>query len=175
MNRLELITGSVEETVRLGEMIGELLQPGDFVALTGDLGAGKTHLTKGIALGVGVADSTSVTSPTYTLLNVHQGRHVLNHFDLYRLSGDDDVVNLGFYEYFYGSGISIVEWADRLQDELPAEHLAVRLLDESDNRRRVVVEGIGERYRFLMSDLTEKIGTQPAFSAMVDGKHGKNV
>lgn len=175
MNRLELITGSVEETVRLGKMIGELLQPGDFIALIGDLGVGKTYLTKGIAKGLGVTDSGSVTSPTYTLLNVHKGRYVLNHFDLYRLAGDEDVVNLGFYEYFYGSGICIVEWADRLQEELPAERLAIQLLHEGADRRRVVVEGIGERYLSLLTALGKRIGTEPSFSAMDDEKHGKNV
>lgn len=163
MNRLTMITRSVQQTVRLGEIIGELLQPGDFVALTGDLGAGKTHLTKGIAQGLGITDSSSVTSPTYTLLNVHRGRHILNHFDLYRLEGDEDVVNLGFDEYFYGPGVSIVEWADRLQDELPAERLAVELYDEGPNRRRVVVEATGERNLSLLIALEAKLGQKGFF------------
>ena len=95
--------------------------------------------------------------------------------DLYRLAGDDDVINLGFYEYFYGSGISIVEWADRLHDELPPERLSIRLLDEGADRRRLVVEGMGDRYRSLLTGLAGRMGTEPFFSAIDDVKNGKNV
>ena len=157
MIRLAVVTHSVEETLRLGEMLGELLQPGDFLALTGDLGAGKTHLAKGVAKGVGVKDSGSVTSPTYTLLNVHQGTHVFHHFDLYRLSGDEDVVNLGFYEYFRGSGVTLVEWADRLHDELPEERLAIDLVHDGEDRRRITLKAYGERYRSLLAAVGAKV------------------
>lgn len=154
MTHWSLVTENVEETMRLGEMLGGLLQPGDFIALAGDLGAGKTHLAKGIAKGLEVEDSASVTSPTYTLMNVHRGRHTLYHFDLYRLSGDEDVIHLGFAEYFYGSGVSLVEWADRLHEELPEERLAIELSHEGAERRRISVEARGERYRLLLAALS---------------------
>ena len=122
-----IVTDSEADTVQQGVLLGRLLQPGDFIALVGDLGAGKTQFAKGIALGVGVSSHIPITSPTYTLMNEYQGRVPLYHFDLYRLSTVDDIVELGFEEYFYNSGVSLVEWAERLGDNLPEELLTVEL------------------------------------------------
>ncbi len=144
-------TRSAAETAALGRRLGELLQPGDFVALTGELGAGKTQFARGVAVGLAVDPAQPVTSPTYTLMNVYHGRCPLYHFDLYRLSGDDDAAELGFAEYFHGDGVCLVEWAERLSVEMPAERLLVCFNHTGDNRRRLDFEAFGPRYLGLVS------------------------
>lgn len=148
-----IVSNSVEETVALGKRLGELAQPGDFIALTGDLGAGKTHFTQGFARGLGVSPDMCISSPSYTLLNEYCGRMPLYHFDLYRLDGDADIRDLGFEEYFYGHGVCVVEWADRLCVELPDEHLKVVIVCTGESTRTIELVPCGERYdkleRFL--------------------------
>lgn len=130
---MRIISASPAATEAFAVRVGQLLLPGDFISLRGELGAGKTRFASGIARGLGVDPAIFVTSPTYTLLNIYQGRMPLYHFDLYRLSGDDDVVELGLSEYFSGNGVCLVEWSERLDDELPQSRLEVILsyLDES--------------------------------------------
>lgn len=148
-----VVTRSETETVTLGEKIGKLLRPGDFLALFGELGSGKTRFAQGVALGVGVDPSTHVTSPTYTIMNEYMGVCPLYHFDLYRLGGDPDVAELGFEEYFHGQGICLVEWADRLVSELPEEHLKVSFSHEGNDCRRIVFEWHGARYAEVLREL----------------------
>lgn len=140
-----LFSKSVLETIALGERLGSLLSSGDFIALTGDLGSGKTQFAKGIAAGLAVDPSVPVTSPTYTLVNIYKGRFPLYHFDLYRLHGDQDIVDLGFEEYFYGRGVCLVEWAERLNDLLPEERLEVALSHAGDECRRFTFTPFGDR------------------------------
>src|SRR6266545_2125490 len=135
---VSVVTHVETETVALGENLGRLLRPGDFVALFGELGSGKTRFAQGVALGAGVDPKTRVTSPTYTIMNEYQGTFPLYHFDLYRLAGDTDIVELGFEDYFFGRGICLVEWAERLVSELPDEHLMVSFTYEVNNARRIV-------------------------------------
>jgi len=130
-------SNAAAETEYLGALLGSLLQPGDFVALRGELGAGKTRFAKGVAGGLGVDQGVPVTSPTYTLMNIYTGRIPLYHFDLYRLSGDAEVVDLGFVDYFYGEGVTLVEWPERLSEELPAERLEIVFSYLDENRRKV--------------------------------------
>ena len=106
-----LRSDSAARTRRLGEALGALLQPGDMLLLTGDLGAGKTTLTQGIGAGLGVRDV--INSPTFTILKEHEGRLPLYHFDLYRIESPDEIYALGFEEYFQADGVSVVEWAER--------------------------------------------------------------
>ena len=108
---LVLRSASPDETQALGELLGRLLQPGDVVLLTGNLGAGKTALTQGIARGLGVAGP--VSSPTFTLLKEYAGRAALYHFDLYRIEDSEELETLGFGDYFESDGVSVVEWAER--------------------------------------------------------------
>lgn len=151
MSQVETSSGA--ETIALGARLGRLLAPGDFVALVGELGAGKTQFAKGVALGLEVADDTPVTSPTYTILNIYQGRIPLYHFDLYRLQGPEDVDNLGFEEYFSGNGACLVEWAERLEDELPAQMLTVTLSHTGPESRSVAFTGTGKRGEELVAAL----------------------
>jgi len=144
------VTQSGEETVALGARLGRLLVPGDFVALVGELGAGKTQFAKGIAVGLEVDPDTPVTSPTYTILNIYQGRIPLYHFDLYRLHGSDEIAELGFEEYFSGAGACVVEWAERLGEEMPAHLLTVSLAHGGADSRTVSFAASGKRASELL-------------------------
>jgi tRNA threonylcarbamoyladenosine biosynthesis protein TsaE len=151
---LTVISGSAAETVALGERLGALMREGDFIALTGELGSGKTLFARGVAAGIGVDPAVPVTSPTYTLMNLYHGRLSLFHFDLYRLVGDQDVADLGFEEYFYGTGACLVEWAERLGRLLPEERLTVRFGYQDDNSRNISFEPCGDRYEEIVKYMT---------------------
>jgi len=148
-----VVTGSGEETVALGARLGRLLLPGDFVALVGELGAGKTQFAKGIAAGLEVDPDTPVTSPTYTILNIYQGRLPLYHFDLYRLQGPEEISELGFEEYFSGRGACVVEWAERLAEESPQDLLTVTLEHLGAESRSVSFAAAGKRSAQLLEQL----------------------
>ena len=155
-----LITNGVSETIAWGERLGALLTRGDFIALVGELGSGKTQFAKGVAVGLAVDASIPVTSPTYTLMNAYSGRLSLYHFDLYRLHGDQDVVDLGFDEYFGGDGVCLVEWAERLVDEMPDARLEIALTNAGGERRYLAFHPHGERatdiVRKLFADENKK-------------------
>ncbi len=130
-------TSGPAETLALGRRIGEALAPGDVLALYGDLGAGKTHLAKGIAGAFGIAPE-DVTSPTFTLLAEHEGdRAPLYHFDAYRIARPEEFVALGFEEYAYGAGVCLVEWPERIEALLPARTLRLRIAHAGADRRRI--------------------------------------
>jgi tRNA threonylcarbamoyladenosine biosynthesis protein TsaE len=146
-----IITESAAETAVLGERLGRLLQPGDVVALVGDLGAGKTCLAQGIARGLGV--SGFLTSPTFILINQYPlpDGTALHHVDAYRL--DDPIVEgraLGLEELLRDDGICLVEWADRIDSLLPAEYIRVELEHAGENRRRIRLAAYGEHYAGLL-------------------------
>ena len=120
------VTTSTEETIALGARLGAALQPGDVLVLTGDLGAGKTQLTKGIAAALGVDDD--VTSPTFNILMVYDGAKMpLYHFDLYRLDDADQLEDIGLYEMLDGDGACVIEWGEQFADEIGPERLDVYL------------------------------------------------
>jgi tRNA threonylcarbamoyladenosine biosynthesis protein TsaE len=140
-------------TEAFGRRLGGLLFPGAVVALIGPLGAGKTHLARAIAAGVGVPDPRVVTSPTFVLIQEYAGRLPVYHFDAYRLRGESDFSDLGVHEYFEGDGVSLVEWADRAPGVLPPERLRVELAVVCETARRATVEGFGERYEAVVQAL----------------------
>lgn len=148
-----ITTKCPEDTVALGRKLGELLRPGDFIALTGDLGAGKTQFVRGVAEGLGVDPSIPITSPTFTLMNAYEGRIPLYHFDLYRIAGDADVADLGFTEYFYGTGVCVVEWSERLTREIPPERLIIAFSHEGDTSRHLEFIPFGQRGADILSGL----------------------
>lgn len=127
----------------LGERLGAKLMPGDVVALFGDLGAGKTTLTKGIARGMRLP--AEVHSPTFTLIHEHPGEIPLYHVDLYRLASEEEVEWIGIEEYIYGEGVTIVEWADRMRRLLPPERLDIDLRMTGDTERELVFETASPR------------------------------
>ncbi len=153
-----LVSNCVEDTVALGRKLGKRLMPGDFIALIGDLGSGKTHFVKGVAEGDDMQVGVCVTSPSYTLLNEYSGRVPLYHFDLYRLHGDGDIQDLGFDEYFYGDGVCLVEWAERLEQELPKENLKIVFSQLDDTSRKIDFYCSGTRYEILVRDLFSERG-----------------
>lgn len=138
-----LVTRSPSETVRAGEVLAQVLAPGDVVVLTGDLGAGKTHLVQGVARGLGVDEP--VSSPTFNILVVHPGRLPLHHFDLYRLERAEELDDIGFVEMLESGGVSLIEWGDRFPEELPHDHLVVSIRMLEQDERVFEVSATGER------------------------------
>ena len=128
-------TESADETLALGRRLATLLEPGDVVALRGDLGAGKTHLAKGIAAGLGL-DPDAVTSPTFTIVQEHGGGALL-HLDLYRIESDDELARLGLDEMLDGDAVALVEWPERGGAWLPPRTVWLRLTHLGGDRRRV--------------------------------------
>ena len=132
-----MITKSAAETRALGEKLAGRLQPGDVLLLEGDLGAGKSELTRGIAKGLGVTET--VTSPSFTILNVYEsGRCPLYHFDWYRLESAEELYELGMDEYLGGDGIAVVEWPGRCPDAVPEGAVRIRMTAAGENERMIV-------------------------------------
>lgn len=140
-----------EETEAVGRRIGERCGPGSLIALVGDLGAGKTRFVKGLAAGAGIVDPSKVTSPTFALMNLYEGRTRLAHFDLYRLDAVD-LPSLGFYDVL-AEGAVVVEWADRAGEALPADHLRIAFEVTGENTRRLMLRAGGPRSRGLADAL----------------------
>ena len=138
MKQIEILSNSYNKTLKLGKKFSAQLKPGDIVCLFGDLGSGKTTLVKGIAQGLGIAPDV-VNSPTFVLLNIYEGKLPLYHFDLYRLEDVQEILALGYEEYFYGDGITIVEWAERLRHLLPEKYLRVELFHRGEEKRLIKV------------------------------------
>ena len=129
---------SEEETIALGMKFGSLLKAGDVVAMTGTLAAGKTTFTKGIAKALGIEDM--VTSPTFCLISEYYGKMPLYHMDVYRLEGGEDFVNLGTDDMIYGDGVSIIEWSEKIMEELPSRTIILRLTPQEDGSRLIEIE-----------------------------------
>lgn len=151
MNKVELTTHSPEQTQQFGTHLGKIAQPGDVILLVGKLGAGKTCLTQGIAWGLGI-DEYAV-SPSFVLVRELHGRLPLYHVDFYRLENLEEIADLGLDEYFYGQGISVVEWAEKALDLLPPENLLIEMEYVSDNERRLKIKASGKRYHEMMAQL----------------------
>ncbi|MFP7494642.1 tRNA (adenosine(37)-N6)-threonylcarbamoyltransferase complex ATPase subunit type 1 TsaE [Terribacillus saccharophilus] len=141
---------TIEETNLFGQQLAELLLPGDMITMEGDLGAGKTTLTKAIGAGLGV--KRTINSPTFTIIKEYEGRLPLYHMDVYRLEDSDE--DIGFEEYFSGEGVSIVEWAQFIEDYLPKERLELTLKHDGE-ARTIMLKPIGERYEKLCKELLE--------------------
>ena len=147
-------TCSREETIGFGRRLGERLGPGDVVALSGPLGAGKTTLTKGLADGLGVAEPRWVTSPTFVLVHEYEGRVPVYHIDAYRLRGPADAEAMGADEMFFGEGVAIVEWSERIAAALPDERLDIAMAIEGEAERQITLEPRGERYEKVVAGIT---------------------
>lgn len=149
---LDFVSHSPEQTVRFGARLGERLQPGDVVCLSGDLGAGKTTLTTGLARGWGALDP--VTSPTFVIVNQYRRADGLrlHHLDCYRLASGAEALALGFEDLLDADGLLLIEWPERIAEVLPAEHLSVTLRWIDDSKRNLRMEARGARYENLLQD-----------------------
>ncbi len=150
---MELLSRSVKDTLKLGKTLARKLGKGDIICLFGNLGSGKTVLAKGIAEGLGIK-SKDVISPTFVLMRQYNSRIPLIHFDLYRIGDPKDVLLLGYEEYFYGDGITVIEWADRLKYLLPKGYLKVELSVVGDTHRNIKLIGKGLRYMKLVKEIS---------------------
>jgi len=151
-----VITSSTEQTEEVGRVLGTMLEAGDLVCLFGDLGAGKTHFSYGVARGLQVQDQY-ITSPTFTFVNEYQGRIPLYHIDLYRLKDPSELGSIGFEEYIDSDGATVIEWAERAEEELPDEKLNVYISDVSENSRELGFFAEGERYERLLAGFRKSI------------------
>ena len=151
MKSLKLISHNLSETQAIGEKLGEMAEAGDLFLLSGNLGAGKTTLTQGIARGLGSLDYA--LSPTFVLMRELQGRLPLYHIDLYRLDRIEEISDLGLDDYLYGNGLCVIEWAEKGLAVLPAEHLLIKIDYLSDTGRSFEFIPEGKRYRKLFMQL----------------------
>ncbi|MBY0124430.1 tRNA (adenosine(37)-N6)-threonylcarbamoyltransferase complex ATPase subunit type 1 TsaE [Bacillus sp. S/N-304-OC-R1] len=149
MHTYEFISKDPHDTFAFSKRLATLLQPGDVIALEGDLGAGKTTFTKGLANGLGI--QRNVNSPTFTIIKEYQGRLPLYHMDVYRV--EDSFEDLGFDEYFEGDGVTVVEWAHLIEDQLPHELLTISIYLDENQSRKLVLQPKGERYEELCKEI----------------------
>ena len=137
-----------EELINLGERLGSLLQKNDVLILTGELGAGKTTFTKGLAKGLGIRQM--IKSPTYTIVREYEGRLPLYHLDVYRIEGD--AVSIDLDEFLFGGGVTVIEWGHLLDEDLPDAYLELKILKEADGRR-LLFTAQGSRAERLIEEL----------------------
>lgn len=160
MPGLQITTGSPGETEQLGVSIGSLLQPGSFLALQGDLGGGKTCLTRGVVASLAPQSNNLVASPTYAIMNCYPGSTPVYHFDFYRLTCADDIAELGFEEFFYGDGVCVVEWSERLAGLMPDDVLTLLFEHAGDDRRLITITSSGKKSDNVLKQLPERLQQQ---------------
>jgi len=153
---MEKLSLSVNQTLKLGKRIAGHLKGGEIILLSGSLGTGKTVLAKGIAGGLGI-NKNNVVSPTFVLLRVYPGKHLLQHFDFYRIKSPKDILALGFPEYLYSDAITLIEWPERLKFLLPNEFLKIKLFFKAKNQRYFKFMAKGPRYKKLLEKIHEDI------------------
>lgn len=147
---VDFVSHSISQTQRCGSQLAQHLVPGTVILLEGDLGAGKTTFTKGIASGLGVEGY--VNSPTFTLVNEYEGRLPVYHLDCYRLNSGQEALDFGIEEYLYGDGVTIIEWPERISEVLPADCIRVTLSYLTDTKRSLRLEPVGSKYIPLMQE-----------------------
>ena len=139
-------TYSAEETAELGRRMGLEAKPGDVYTLVGDLGVGKTVLTQGIALGLGITEA--ISSPTFTIVQVYEeGRMPFYHFDVYRIGDIEEMDEIGYEDYFYGEGLTMIEWANLIEEILPEKRKEITIekdLEKGFDYRRITIKEVGE-------------------------------
>jgi tRNA threonylcarbamoyladenosine biosynthesis protein TsaE len=153
--KIEIISVSAEQTREIASLIGGKLRKGDILALSGELGSGKTCFTGGLARGLDVSEKYQITSPTFTLINEYPGRCKLYHFDVYRLNGYSDFEDLGYEEYFCGDGIVVIEWAEKIVQILPNDTIFISFEYLDENRRKIIMKGSKSRLEELIDTKME--------------------
>jgi len=157
LEQLIITIDTLADTERLGRRIGGIVAAGDVICLNGNLGAGKTTLTQAIARGMHVPIDCYVTSPSYAVLQEYQGSIPLYHMDFYRLNDSEDIIDLGFEEYFYLDGVTVIEWSERAEDILPADRLMATITLNPDETRSVSFftenEAMARRFERMLSEI----------------------
>ncbi len=141
-----------KDTIHLGKKLARCLSPGDIICLFGDLGSGKTTFTKGIACGLKIKNE-EIHSPTFILLRIHKGAKPLYHFDLYRMEKREELLQIGYEEFLFADGISVIEWADKMGSWLPEEYLGVYLSFTKDRKRWLRFKPQGGRAKRIMEKM----------------------
>ena len=150
MDMMTFISQNEDETIQFGKKIADLLTEGMVILLEGDLGVGKTTLTKGLALGLGI--KKNITSPTFTIMKVYHGKHTLYHIDAYRLEGVDQ--DLGFEDYIYDDGITVIEWPEYFDMSLIREYLKINISYMDEGKRKLVLQAAGKDYQNILEELS---------------------
>jgi tRNA threonylcarbamoyladenosine biosynthesis protein TsaE len=158
MDTYRILLKSLSDTEKLGRFLGETAGPGEIICLDGDLGAGKTTLSQAIAKGLAVPESCYVTSPSFTILHEYEGRMPMYHMDFYRLHGEDEILDLGFDEYFYLSGLTVIEWSVRATAILPEERLSLEIFCDDEVSRTVVIR-VTALYKRRILEILEEFKT----------------
>jgi len=151
VDTIQIKSYNLEDTEKLGLLLGNLAAPGDVICLDGDLGAGKTALSQAIARGLGVPDTCYVTSPSFTILHEYEGRIPMYHMDFYRLQDAGEVEDLGFDEYFYLTGLTVIEWSNRAVELLPDDRIALLIELNNDLSRTITLKSTKKYAKFLHS------------------------
>jgi len=152
---LVLHSSAPAETEALGRRLGAITEAGMFIALCGELGGGKTCFTRGFVTAAAAESAHLVASPTFAIMNEYSGTVPVFHFDFYRLMSAHEISELGFEEYFQGAGICITEWAERLGELLPADHLAITFAHAGDDRRTITLAAHGPASEALLARFAE--------------------
>jgi tRNA threonylcarbamoyladenosine biosynthesis protein TsaE len=170
---VKITSHTPRQTEQIGSLVGSMLDKGDVVALSGELGTGKTTLVRGIARGIGLEEG-QVASPSFTLVNEYAGGGLpkgapsalakgplsLFHIDLYRLADEQDLIGIDYEEYLKGDGVVIIEWADRIPQAVPGEALWIMLRYLNSERREILLRAEGDRYKMMIEELQRKVYTE---------------
>lgn len=157
---LTCVTHSPEETAHLAGTIGKIIREGTVICLDGELGVGKTLFVRAIARTLGV--ESDVTSPTFNLMNIYEAACPIVHFDLYRITSEEELEDIGFYEYAEATeGIVLIEWAEKFPDAMPADHLSVRIEALNDEERQFTFVAKGKKSRALLEELKRIVDREP--------------
>lgn len=148
---------SLQQTKDLGDVLGKSVEPGDVITLAGSLGAGKTTLVQAIGHGLDIDSRIYITSPSFSLIHEYKGRIPLYHMDLYRLRGEDEIEGLGLSEYFYGNGLTVIEWPERLGSLMPKERLQIDLIISGETSRTANLTAHGEYWQKKVADILSMV------------------
>ncbi len=151
--KYQITTRSVDETQKLGKIIGTAVTGGTVLALTGDLGSGKTAFVQGLARGLEVPDDYYITSPSYTLINEYPGRHPLFHVDLYRISDPVDMEDIGLYEILHNRGVVAIEWADRIEQKLLPDSINIHFELTGEKSRKISITAHDVKNAHLLKNI----------------------
>lgn len=152
---MKIYIENVEKTLLLGEILGKILKSKDIICLDGDLGAGKTHFSKGLALGLEIEED--ITSPTFTIVQEYEGRLPFYHFDVYRIERSEEMYNIGFDDYLSKDGVIIIEWSKIIEDVLPQERMDIEIAYTLEGGRNFEFKAHGDRYEQLLEEFKQEI------------------